>query len=190
MSEIRTGILAVVFLMFTAGASGDGNVYLGLGFGGGDLDIDQSSFPGADFIINDISGDVLVGDITASYRFDNDWSVDLSFEAYNSFDILLINDVIDLNTVRVGGGYHFPSDGWLSAFAKGGLSYWDIDFKESIFLNPGPEGTTSRSGTNAYFQIGAEARIGSAFAMRIYYDVSNPDIGDTRALKFSIGGYF
>lgn len=164
--------------------------YLGLSFGGGDLDIDQSSFPDATFVVNDISGDVLVGEFSAGYRFANNFTLDFGFEGYDSFNILGIGDVIDLKTIRLGGGYHFPSSTRVSGFVKGGLSFWDIDFTESLFLNPGPEQTASRDGTDLYLQFGGEVRVGRSFAARITFDVSNPDFGDTRALKLWLGAYF
>ncbi len=190
MNRLRHFTLVAALTFCTIGATAQEGFYLGIAIGAGDLDIDQSSFPNANFVIDDLSGDMVVGEVSAGYQFQNNFTVDVGFEGYSSFDIFLVSDVIDLSTIRVGGGYHFPSAGRISGFVKAGVSFWELDFKESIFLNPGPEETASRDGTDLYLQLGAEIQIGSTFATRISYDVSNPDFGDTRAVKVWFGGYF
>lgn len=190
MDRFRHFTLVALSVFCTFGALAQEGFYLGVAAGIGDLDIDQSSFPNATFVIDDISGDVVVGEVSGGYHFANDLTVDVSFEGYSSFDVFPIVDVIDYSTFRVGGGYHFPSAGRISAFIKAGVSFWEVDFKESIFLNPGPEETASRDGTDLYLQLGAEIQIGSTFATRLSYDVANPAFGDTRAVKIWLGGYF
>lgn len=182
--------LCALLCAVSLSASADPGPYFGVGYGLGDLDIDQSSFPGAEFAVGDVSGDVAMAEFSGGYRFENNFTVDVAVNGYSSFDFLLIGDVIDLSMVKLGGGYHFPSTTRLSGFVKGGVAFWDLQFKESFFLNPGPEETASRNGTNAFIEFGGEVRLWNRAALRLSYDVGSYDFGDARAVKLWLGANF
>ncbi|MFK8029629.1 MAG: outer membrane beta-barrel protein [Gammaproteobacteria bacterium] len=192
MTLLKQTILIVILSCCAYASWAEESFYIGAAIGKGDLDVDSSSFPNETFVTDDISSDMFVSEISGGYRFDNNWTLDLGLETYASFDIIALGlgDVVSLQAIRVGGGYHFPSEGRLSAFVKGGVSFWDLEFEEGILFNPGPEEEASRNGNDLYVQIGAEVRIVGGFISRLTWDVADNDFGDSSAVKLWFGGRF
>ncbi len=190
MTTLRSLLLAAVCAIASISSSAEEGYYLGLAIGAGDVDIDQNTFRNSSPIFDNVDSDVIVASISGGRRFKNNLTIDLAYESYDSVNFFLLGDGVELSTVKLGGGYHFPSERAISMFINAGVSFWDLKFNESLFLNPGPEETGSRNGSDLYVQIGADVSFESGFSTRLTYDISDTDFGRANGVKLWLGWNF
>lgn len=179
-------LLILGFLTYSTStfAEGDG-LYFGAGLGTGDINIDNIDFPGSELIDFD-SEAIIATEISVGYEFQNNIGFDLSSGLYDTAEIILLaNEQVDLNSLRLGLTYTLPSESGFQFYGRVGINYWQVELTESGFGNPGLEGRVKESDQDIYFQIGAEYRITPKFRFGLAYDYTSTDFGDVDGVKLN-----
>ncbi len=186
MTTHRNGLMIAisVFLFMSASAHAEG-FFLGFSLGGGDADIDVPIFSSGDEFSFDNESGVLAADVFAGYEFSNDVFIEVSLQGYDNFNVTLFDDDLELSVVEVGVGYYFPSESKLRFFAGGGLAIWDLEARESLVFNPGPEEEVGLDGTDFFIEGGTEYRFNDWFRMGVTLSHSELDFGSAQSIELT-----
>jgi len=176
-------IAVFVFVMCTSTPAWS-DVFIGLDIGGGDLDIDNISVA-PDFELTSLSDSAAAFHATVGYEFDNGFHIVAGFDEIDSIEFLGLGESIELEALKLGAGYSAPISNRFRAGGTIGLASWDLEARESILFNPGPEATGGLDDTDFYFDFGIEWVINETFRMPLTFNYNDYDFGD--AMIWSIG---
>ena len=160
------------------------DVFIGLDVGAGDLDIDSISVA-PDFELTSLSDSAAAIHATVGYEFDNGFHIVAGFDEIDSIEFLGLGESIELEALKLGAGYSQPISKRFRAGGTIGLASWDLEARESILFNPGPEATGGIDDTDFYFDFGIEWVINETFRMPLTFNYNDYDFGD--ATIWSIG---
>lgn len=99
--------------------------------------------------------------------------------------MLFLGDVLDLDSFRLGVGYLFPSESNFRFIGKTGLSIWDLEARESILFNPGPEEVSRLDGTDFFIEGGVEYSFNDTFRAGLALSYADLDFGSTTTVKLT-----
>ena len=176
--------VAVFILTMVTSTPAWSEVFIGLDLGAGDLDVDSVSVA-PDFELTSVSDSAGAVRATAGYEFDNGFHVLVGFDDIESIEFLGLGDAIELEALKFGVGYSQPISNRFRAGGTIGLASWDLEARESILFNPGPEATGGLDDTDLYFDFSIEWVINETFRMPLTFNYNDYDFGD--ATIWSIG---
>lgn len=165
------------------------DVFIGLDLGAGDLDIDNVSVA-PDFELISVSDSAVAFHATAGYEFDNGFHVLVGFDEIDSIDLLGLGDSIDLEALKLGVGYSQPISNRFRAGGTIGLASWDLEARESILFNPGPEATGGIDDTDLYFDFRIEWVINETFRVPLTFNYNDYDFGDASIWSIGVRVHF
>jgi len=163
--------------------------FVGLDLGAGDLDVDNVSVA-PDFELTSISDSATAFHATAGYEFDNGFHVLVGFEEMDSIEFFGLGDSIELEALKFGAGYSQPVSKRFRAGGTIGIASWDLEARESILFNPGPEATGGLDDTDIYFDLGIEWVISEAFRMPLTFNYNDYDFGDATMWRIGVRVHF
>ena len=163
--------------------------FIGLDFGAGDLDIDDISVA-PDFQLTSLSDTAAVFHVTIGYEFDNGFRVLGGYEEMDSIEFLGLGDSVDLEAFKLGAGFSLPASKRFRAGGAVGIASWDLEARESILFNPGPEATGGLDDTDFYFDLGIEWVISEAFRVPFTFNYNDYDFGDSTIWRIGVRVHF
>lgn len=179
-------VLTLTTLISTPAWSG---VFVGLEIGGGDLDINDVSVA-PDFRLTSISDTASALVVTAGYEFDSGFHLSGSFEELDSIEFLGLGDSVDLEAFKFGAGYSVSASEHFRAGATVGIASWDLEARESILFNPGPEATGGLDDTDVYLDLGIEWVINETFRVPFTFSYNDYDFGDSTIWRIGMRVHF
>jgi len=177
----------IVSTLFSAPAWSGG--FVGLDFGGGDLDIDEISVA-PDFRLTSISDTAGVFHVTVGYEFDNGLHLFGGYEELDSIEFLGLGESVELEAYKLGAGFSLPASKRFRAGGNIGMAWWDLEARESILFNPGPEATGGIDDTDIFFDVGIEWVISDAFRMPLTFNYNDYDFGDATIWRIGLRVHF
>lgn len=181
-------IALFMFLTLTSTTAWSGG-FIGLDLGAGDLDVNNISIA-PDFELTSISDSATTFQVTAGYEFDNGFHVLGAFEDMESIEFLGIGDSVDLEALKFGVGFSRPISDRFRAGGTIGIASWDLEGRESILFNPGPEATGGLDDTDIYLDLGLEWAISDTFRMPLTFNYNDYDFGDARTWRIGVRVHF
>lgn len=179
------GVIAVFVLVMLAGSPARSEVFMGLDVGAGDLDIDNVSVA-PDFELFSVSDTATTYQVLAGYEFDNGFHVVGGFEEMDSIEFFGLGDQVELEALKLGVGFSTPASKHFRAGGTVGVASWDLEARESILFNPGPEATGGLDDTDVYFDIGVEWVINETFRVPLTFSYNDYDFGDATTWRIGI----
>jgi len=184
---LRAIAVFVLATLFSTPAWSGG--FVGLDVGAGDLDVDNVSVaPG--FELTSVSDTASAFHVTAGYEFDNGFHVSGSYEEMDSIEFLGLGDSVELEAFKLGAGFSLPASKRFRAGGTIGIASWDLEARESILFNPGPEATGGLDDTDFYFDLGIEWVISETFRMPFTFNYNNYDFGDATIWRIGVRVHF
>jgi len=163
--------------------------FVGLDLGAGNLDVNNVSVA-PDFELTSVSDSSAAFHATAGYEFDNGFHVMVGFEQMESIEFLGLGDSIELEALKLGAGYSQPVSKRFRAGGTIGIASWDLEARESILFNPGPEATGGLDDTDIYFDLGIEWVISETFRMPPTFTYNDFDFGDATNWRIGVRVHF
>ncbi len=183
--SVRAIVSAAALLLITSLAHAEADFYLGLGLGGGDVDLNGDVSGSGDFDTVDLGGErALTGEVTSGVQFNPGWLAELSIVDYENLSLLLV-DSVSYDAVRLGIGYAPQPTGRFGFVGKIGIAFWDLELRESPLFNSGSEATFNTDGEDLYLQVGGEFHATDRWRIGAAYDYSDADFGDVSALRLN-----
>ena len=182
----RIAVLALAALTSAPAWSGG---FIGLDLGAGDLDIDNVSVA-PDFELTSISDSATAFHATAGYEFDNGFRVLVGFEEMDSIEFFGFGDFVELEALKFGVGYSQPVSKHFRAGGTIGIASWDLEARESILFNPGPEATGGLDDTDIFFDMGIEWVISDTFRVPLTFNYNDYDFGDATIWRVGVRVHF
>lgn len=164
-------------------------IFAGLDVGAGDLDIDNISVA-PDFDIISSSDSVTTYHVTAGYEFESGFRVVVGFEEVESIEFLGIGDSIDLEAFKFGAGFWMTDSNPFRVGGTIGIASWDLEARESILFNPGPEATGGLDDTDIYYELGIEWVISETFRMPLTFTYNDYDFGEATIWRIGLRVHF
>ncbi len=183
----RATVLFLLALLSSAPAWSGG--FVGLDVGGGDLDIDNVSVA-PDFELTSVSDSAATFQVTAGYEFDNGFRISAGYEEMDSIEFLGLGESVELEAFKFGVGFWPAGSGRLRAGGAIGMASWDLEARESILFNPGPEATGGLDDTDIYFDLGIEWAINDTFRIPLTFTYNNYDFGEATILRIGVRVFF
>ena len=177
-------IFAVCVLAVLVSTPAQSEFFAGLEVGAGDLDIDTVSVA-PDFELTSVSDTATAYYIAAGYEFESGFHVLGAFEQLDSIEFLGLGESVELEAFKFGAGYMMPDSSKFRAGATIGIASWDLEARESILFNPGPEATGGLDDTDIYFDLRLEWVINETFRMPLTFSYNDYDFGE--AIIWRIG---
>ena len=181
--------IAVFVLATLTSAPAWSDVFVGLDLGAGDLDVDNVSVA-PDFELTSVSDSATAFHATVGYEFDNGFHVLVGFEEMESIEFLGLGDSVELEAFKLGAGYSQPVSKRFRAGGTIGIASWDLEARESILFNPGPEATGGLDDTDIYFDLGIEWVISETFRMPLTFNYNDFDFGDSTSWRIGVRVHF
>lgn len=185
----RQAVVATIVGCVTTGVAAS-DFYLGIGLGGGDLDVDtRRLFSDPNDSGGSITDSLLASELSAGLQFDSGLLAEIARDDYESFSIpfaFLLAGTVDYGATRINVGYAHEPEGRFGFVGKVGLSFWDVDVTESPFANPGDEEVASRSGQSLYLQLGGEFHITQRWRVGASFDFTDTNVGSAQAFKLNM----
>lgn len=183
----RAAVLSLLVLLASAPAWSGG--FVGLDVGGGDLDIDNVSVA-PDFELTSVSDSAATFHVTAGYEFDNGFRISAGYEEMDSIEFLGLGESVELEAFKFGIGFWPSASRRFRAGGAIGIASWDLEARESILFNPGPEATGGLDDTDIYFDLGIEWVINDTFRMPLTFTYNDYDFGDATILRIGVRVHF
>ena len=184
-----TRYIAALVLVTLACTPAWSDAFIGLDLGAGDLDVNNVSVA-PDFELTSISDSATSFHATVGYEFDNGFHVLAGFEDLESIEFLGIGDSIELEALKFGVGYSQPISKRFRAGGTIGIASWDLEARESILFNPGPEATGGLDDTDIYFDLAIEWVISETFRMPLTFNYNDYDFGDATTWRIGVRVHF
>jgi len=181
--------IAVFVLATLASSTAWSGAFFGLDLGLGDLDVDNISVA-PDFELTSVSDSASTYQVTAGYEFDNGFHVLGAYEDMESIEFLGIGDSVDLEAFKFGVGFSLPVSKRFRAGGTIGIASWDLEGRESILFNPGPEATGGLDDTDIYVDLGIEWVINDTFRMPLAFNYNDYDFGDATTWRIGVRVHF
>ena len=181
--------IAVFVLATLTGTPALAGVFVGLDLGAGDLDVDNVSVA-PDFELTSVSDTATSFHVTTGYEFDNGFYVLGAYEEMDSIEFLGLGDSVELEAFKLGAGFSLPASKRFRAGGTIGLASWDLEARESILFNPGPEATGGLDDTDIYFDFGIEWVISETFRMPLMFNYNDYDFGDATIWRIGVRVHF
>lgn len=181
--------IAVLVLATLTSAPAWSDVFVGLDLGAGNLDVNNISVA-PDFELTSVSDSATAFHATAGYEFDSGFHVLVGFEEMESIEFLGLGDSVELKAFKFGAGYSQPISKRFRAGGTIGIASWDLEARESILFNPGPEATGGLDDTDIYFDLGIEWVISETFRMPLTFNYNNYDFGDSAIWRIGVRVHF
>lgn len=164
-------------------------VFVGLDVGGGDLDVDGISVA-PDFELTSVSDTASAFHVTAGYEFDNGFHLSGSYEEMDSIEFLGLGESVELEALKLGAGFSLPASKRFRARGTIGIASWDLEARESILFNPGPEATGGLDDTDIYLDLGIEWVISETFRVPFTFNYNDYDFGDATIWRIGLRVHF
>ncbi len=181
----RVMILLALLISAPAWAGG----FIGLDVGYGDLDIDNVSVA-PDFELNSVSDSASIFQVSAGYEFNNGVQLLAAYEEVDSLEFLGLGESVDLEAFKFGVGFWRAASKRFRAGGAFGIASWDLEARESILFNPGPEATGGLDDTDIYFDLGIEWVINDTFRMPLIFNYNDYDFGDATTWRIGVRVHF
>ncbi len=181
--------IAVFVLATLSSTPAWSDVFIGLDVGIGDLDIDNLSVA-PDFELTSVSDSAAAAHLAAGYEFDNGFHIVVGFDEIDSIEFIFIGDSVDLKALKLGAGYSQPISKRFRAGGTVGLASWDLEARESILFNPGPEATGGLDDTDIYVDFGIEWVINETFRVPFTFNYNDYDFGDATMWRIGVRVHF
>lgn len=163
--------------------------FVGLDVGAGDLDIDDVS-AAPDFQLTSVSDSAAAFNVSAGYEFDNGFQLLVGYEELDSIEFLGLGESVDLEAFKFGAGFWRAASKRFRAGGAVGIASWDLEARESILFNPGPEATGGLDDTDVYFDLGIEWVVSDTFRMPLTFNYNNYDFGDATIWRIGARVHF
>lgn len=184
----KPAAVAAALILLTLPAFGEGP-YVSLELGQGQIDIDETDrLPFTPTGATD--GNVAAFAVGGGYLFPSGAYVDIAFTDLDTVSLFGIPDVFELSSLKIGAGYTIEAGEKLNFLAKIGVAFWELDARESAFLNPGPELEQDFDGTDLFFELGGEYVFGERFRLSLVHARETNDLGDASATRLGVKYYF
>jgi len=180
---------AVLVLATLVNSPAWSEAFLGLDIGAGDLDVDRISVA-PDFELTSISDTATSFQVIAGYEFDSGFHVLGGYEEIDSIEFFGLGDEIELQAFKFGAGFSRSVSKWFRAGGTVGIASWDLEARESILFNPGPEATGGLDDTDVYFDLGIEWVINETFRMPLTFNYNDYDFGDAVIWRIGVRVHF
>ncbi len=181
-AKMSTGAV-LVFLTSTAAAEG---LFLGVEAGLADADLgDVAIFSDGSTVTVGSDDAILTGGLSARYSWSNDVFVEVGYQSYESLSVVLLTDAVELETIRAAVGYYLPGDSRLRVMGKAGVSFWELQARESLVFTPGPEEETTLDGSDLFAEVGLEYRFTERSRAGLSLSYQGLDDGSATSLNLS-----
>jgi hypothetical protein len=173
-------IALTLFVFSLASKATESNAYLGIEFGKSTFEIDSSKA----VVDGYLDGDSIASSVIAGYRWSNNIVVEASYiySANNLFGG--ITDFSKAYEAKAMAGYTIDINRYLKLTPLIGLSSWELNVKEGILLNPGPEQSAKYSGTDITYKLALDYIVTDSFIVSLSYGQTNLDIGSSSSAQF------
>ena len=163
--------------------------FVGLDLGAGDLDVDNVSVA-PDFELTSVSDTASSFYVTTGYEFDNGFHLLAGYEEMDSIEFLGLGESVELEAFKLGAGFSLPASTRFRAGGTIGIASWDLEARESILFNPGPEATGGLDDTDIYFDFGIEWVISETFRVPLTFNYNDYDFGDATIWRIGLRVHF
>ena len=184
-----TRVIAVFVLATLTSTPAWSGAFIGLDLGAGDLDVNDVSVA-PDFELTSVSDTASTFFVTAGYEFDNGFHVLGGYEELDSIEFLGLGESVELEAFKLGAGFSLPASKRFRGGGTVGIASWDLEARESILFNPGPEATGGLDDTDFYFDLGIEWVISDAFRMPLTFNYNDYDFGDATTWRIGVRVHF
>lgn len=173
-------------LLLLANAAQAGGGFIGFDLGLGDLDINNVRIS-PDFDLSSRADDTtVVMNLNGGWEFDNGVILMGETEEADQVNFLGLGDAVEVNVYKLGVGFGAAAAERFRVHGTVGMAFWELDARESFFLNPGPEATGSIDGEDLYFNFGGEFLLNESLGLVFLYNYNDYDFGDATAIRLGV----
>ncbi len=159
---------------------------IGLILGSSELSIDkQYTISQESFKTDALSIGVELG-----YRSPKKYLIQTSFTSTADLDIFGISDNYHLYQWNTLVGYSFALSDKINFIPKIGFSRWELDAREGMLFNPGPELELEFKDTDVTYQLGLEFLIWNDLSLELAYENTKYNFGEIEIVNFGISFEF
>jgi hypothetical protein len=120
------------------------------------------------------------------YRWDNNVVVEGNYNYTSNDGLFRTFDHYEAKETKVMLGYSFEVSEYFRVIPMLGMTRWEVDTKEGLLLNPGPEDQYRFNGTDLTYKLRLDAPVGDRFVFSLSYARSEFDIGSMGLTQFAI----
>lgn len=182
-------VIAVFVLATLVSMPADSEFFVGLETGGGDMDIDRVSVA-PDFELNSVSDSAGAYHLSVGYEFENGLRLVGGYDELDSIEFLGLGETVELEAFKFGVGFMTPVSKRFRAGGTIGMASWDLEARESILFNPGPEATGGLDDTDFYLDLGLEWVINETFRMPFTFNYNHYDFGEATIWRLGVRVHF
>ncbi|TQV71533.1 porin family protein [Aliikangiella marina] len=133
-----------------------------------------------------LNEDNIESGITAGLITDSHLMVELSILHSDSIDFFDIGDTYNFSQYQLMLGYQVELNEHIRFIPKVGLSFWDLDGEEGVFLNPGTEATSNLDGNDLYWSLGFDFPVTERISLQLSYANNGYEFGRTETTSFGV----
>lgn len=175
---LKTVVLTVLLLLSTNNYAE--TVYLSPQVGLGRTKVDgQYTFDGS----NDTSGRI-ENSATIGLRLLSNVVIEATYVAGSGLSFFGATDSFDLRQSQLLLGYAFPVGNRSYITPKVGVAHWKLEGKEGAFLNPGPERSSSLTGSDTVYAFEWERTVTRFFSLGINSNYISAEFGNAISIRF------
>ncbi|WP_226894471.1 MULTISPECIES: outer membrane beta-barrel protein [Pseudoalteromonas] len=141
-----------------------------------------------DFAIlkEDFDTDGLSINYVLGYKFANNVVTEANV-AYSSSDILFGTfDSYETYEIKAMAGYSFDLATYFKVVPMVGFSHWELETKQGLFLNPGPEAEEEFSGTDFTYKVRFEVPVSDLVLLSLSYANTEAEFGRNETTQIGI----
>ena len=173
-------------LLLLANVAQAGGGFIGFDIGVGDLDINNVQVT-PDFDLSSGAQDTtFVANLNGGWEFDNGLILMGETGETDQINFLGLGDAVEVNVYKFGVGFGVAAAERFRVHGAIGVAFWELEARESIFLNPGPEATGSIDGEDLYLNFGGEFLANEALSVVFLYNYNDYDFGDATAVRVGV----
>ena len=182
MKMYKTLSAVLLLTCSTTSYAQEGVVILGLEFGGSPIEINSELA----VLDDEFDYDGYAFGYILGYRWNSNMVVETNLNYASNDSFFKAFDYYETYEAKLMLGYSIEVNDNFRIVPLVGYTRWELEAKEGLFLNPGPEEESKADGTDFTYKLRMDFPIGELVVLSASYTKSNLEIGDIKLTQFGV----